>query len=311
MAALFGIPFVAAKVEENSEGDFWPAVDAGGIFCLDNADSRVKWLADSLAAAATDGCSSRRRLYTDRERIVLRPRAWICVTTANPTFAADAGLADRLLVVRMNRREVTASDTALTDEIIANRDAGLSFIAQTLSAALADTVPTPAGLNRRHPDFGSFSVRIGRALGREREAVEALSRAESDKSLFCLENHPVGAALMAYVRQAGSFEGTAADLLPALRDIDSDLERVSVKGLSKRLGALWPHLEAQLHARRDVCSHSKIATFRFNAAGFAGFQVPFPEKSPVRENIGTFRETPFQSPQTPQAPQPAAWFADP
>src|ERR1035437_9085016 len=122
----------------------------------------------------------------------------------------------------MARRDDEAtSDVALTDEILANRDAGLSHLAETLRAALADTAPTPAGLNRRHPDFAAIAVRIGRALSREAEAVAALKHAEADKSAFCLENDNIGAALLAYLRTVKSFSGTAGELAPHLIATDA------------------------------------------------------------------------------------------
>jgi hypothetical protein len=139
----------------------------------------------------------------------------------------------------------------LTDEILANRDAGLSHLAATLRAALADDAPTPPGLNKRHPDFADFAVRIGRALGREAEAVEALRRAEFDKARFCLENDFIGSALMAYMQTAQTFNGSAAELVPKLVEVDSELkERLSAKRLGKRLSAIWPHIAANYEARR-------------------------------------------------------------
>ena len=105
IAELYGVPFNAQKVEEYSESDFWPALDAGGLVCFDNADSRTRWLPDAVACAATGGSQRRRQLYTNSDLVTLRANAWLCVTTANPTFASDAGLADRLLLVRTHRTE--------------------------------------------------------------------------------------------------------------------------------------------------------------------------------------------------------------
>ena len=289
IAELYGLPFIAAKVEEEAEHDFWPNLDQGGLLTLDNADSRCRWLADSLANAATDGCSQRRKLYTDSETVTLRARAWITVTTANPLFASDAGLADRLLVVRMNRRAGESSDAKLTDEISANRDGALSHIATILRASLADSAPTPPGLNSRHPDFAAFAVRIGRALGREARAIRALQAAETDKAAFCLENDNVGAALMAYLQDATTFRGTAAELVPKLCDVDPDLkERLSTKRLSKRLSALWPHLEKSLATARKESDRNHFTIYVFkSAAEFAEFEMPFSQNPHVRERIGT------------------------
>ena len=282
IAELYGVPFNGQKVEESSEADFWPALDAGGLACFDNADSRTRWLADAVACAATGGSQRRRRLYTNSDLVTLRANAWLCITTANATFASDAGLADRLLLVRTQRADGDTSDSALSDEIQANRDAGLVHIAEALASALADSKPTPAGLNQRHPDFASFAVRIGRALNREAATVAALQSAEADKSNFCLENDGIATALLAYLATAGSFTGTAAALAPHLIAIDGDLtNRLSARRLGKRLAALWPHLAKTLAtaSRETDRKGYTVFTLKPQNAEYAEFQTAFSQKS--------------------------------
>ena len=302
--ALMGLPETVNAVTKTGEGDFWAAVDAGGLVCFDNVDTRVDWLADALAAAATAGTFTKRRLYTDRDRVTLRARAAIAVTSANPTFAADAGLADRLLVVRLNRRTGETAESALFDEVRAARDAGMSWIAHTLARALADVAPVPSGLNARHPDFAALAVRIGRAMGREAEAVNAMRAAEADKHLFNLENDAVGAALLELV-SAGPFEGSARELLEALKVIDPAFEgRLSDKRLGKRLQKLWPHLENTLGARKERDSHTRNWRYSFRpVAVFAVFGEAFSGKSYARE-YREFCQTPLETPQTPQTTEP-------
>jgi hypothetical protein len=262
IAELYGLPFVANKAEDFGEDSFWASLDGGGLFTLDNCDSKNKWLADAVASAATDGCSQRRKLYTDAERVTLRARAWLALTTANPTFASDSGLADRLLLVRMNRRTDETSDASLSDEIREHRNAGLSFIARTLATALADTERTPAGLNQRHPDFAAFAVRIGRAIGREAETVHALKSAEHDKSLFCLENDTVATALLAALASGETFTGTASDLRTKIIEADTDLvDKLSAKRLGKRLSMLWPHLEKVLATAKQETGRGRVITY--------------------------------------------------
>jgi len=262
VAELYGLPFVANKVEDFGEDSFWASLDGGGLFTLDNADTRNKWLPDAVASAATDGCSQRRKLYTDAERVTLRARAWLCMTTANPTFASDSGLADRLLLVRMNRRTDETSDASLSTEIRGHRDAGLSFIARTLATALADTMPTPGKLNQRHPDFAVLAVRIGRAIGREAESVHALKSAEHDKSLFCLENDSIATALLACLASGETFTGTAGELRERIITADTDLaDKLSVKRLGKRLSMLWPHLEKVLVTAKQETGRGRIITY--------------------------------------------------
>jgi hypothetical protein len=264
---LYGLPFLADSVDDYGEEDFWVSVDSGGLFVLDNCDTKVKWLANAVAAASTGTGKPRRKLYTNSEKIMLHPNAWICLTTANPTFASDAGLADRLLVVRMNRRTDETADSKLSDEIKSNRDGALSFIANALARALADKEPTPQNLNLRHPDFGEMAVRIGRAIGREQETIAALTLAEKDKYLFCIENDHVTGTLWEYLGTTDTFNGTAAQLHEELQTFDKSFVdgrgRPSVKAVGKRLSTLWPHLERVLPVARVETGRGRVKTYTF------------------------------------------------
>ena len=267
IAELYGLSFIANNISEIGDDDFWVSSDAGGLFTLDNCDSHVKWLADAVAAHATGGHREKRKLYTDAEKIRLRAKAWLCLTTANPTFASDAGLADRLLVVRMERRTDDPKDEELSTEIRQHRDAGLSFIVQTLSRALADMEPVPANLNMRHPDFAVFAVRIGRVVDREEAMITALKLAEKDKIQFCFENDYIVSALLDYLAESKIFIGTAADLRAAL--IENDIGFVNKDGkpsartIARRLVALWPYLTSYLPIAKKERIHGTLR-YTFN-----------------------------------------------
>lgn len=281
IAELYGLLPRITTITKNGEEDFWTQMHAGGMVCFDNADTRTDWLPDTMAAASTDGCREKRRLYTDTARIVQRARAWAIITSANPAFAADAGLADRLLVIRLERRTDETAETALSDEIAAHRDAGLSWIAEVLSVALADNKLVPGGLNKRHPDFSALAVRLGRAMGKEQEAIEAIQSAEADKSLFNLENDAIGAALIELMRANDTFSGTAAELLEQLKTIDPSFEgKLSSQRLAKRLGRLWPHLTAIFDAKQKK-GHGGIKQLYFQQPrdGNGGIGDAFSEKS--------------------------------
>ena len=252
IAEFYGLPVRIAKVEERGERDFWTAMNSGGLFTLDNADTKTKWLADAVSAAATGGCNTQRRLYTNTDNVVLDARSWLAITTANPTFAEDTALADRLLVVRLKPREGVTEDEELTKEIRDNRDAGLSFVVRTLAEALKDDKPIPPGLNQRHPDFATFAVKIGRALGREKESIEALSMAETDKARFCLENDLLGAALLAEIAANKEVIGSASDIQNQVARHEPELKSWATRKVGKRLSALWLHITSMFNAGKEL-----------------------------------------------------------
>lgn len=247
IAEMYGIPEIVQKVETDKEDEFWVAVNAGGLLILDNADTRTRWLPDSLAASATGGTVSRRILYTDSDTMLLKAKSWVLVTSANPSFASDAGLADRLAVVRMGRNDKDTEDESLSHEVAKARDGAISHVLTTLQAALADTTPLPPGLNYRFPDFGRRALRIGRALGLETETLNALAAAEADKAMICIENDPVLSALSEFITQTGYFRGTAKELGQQLAIFESSIEEAcGAKKLAKRIRNHWPHLKAVL-----------------------------------------------------------------
>ena len=270
---LLGIAPRVGTVSKNGEGDFWTTVNEGGLVCFDNADTRVDWFQDALQIASTGGCSVKRRLYTDNENSVLRARSWVAITSSNPSFAAESGLADRLLVVRLLRRVGETAEASLSNEIAVARDAGLSWICHTIHKALADSATVPTGLNQRHPDFAAFAVRLGRAMGREAEAIAALSSAEADKSLFNLENDTIGAVLLESMRSGLNFYGTAAELLERLKTTDPTLDsHLSARRLGKRIARLWPHLVAVLQAVQET-AHGGSMRYHFKPPIVAGSAI--------------------------------------
>lgn len=299
LCELYGAPERILRAIDRGEGDFWTAINSGGLVILDNADTKIDWLADSLATASTNGVLEKRKLYTDSTQISLRSRASVCVTSSNATFAGDAGLADRLIVVRLNRRTGDTAEVTLSAEIKKNRDNGMTWVCQILQKALSDNKPVPTGLNSRHPDFGSMAYKIGRAMGLEYETLVALKNSETDKSRFSVENDYIGGLLLETVGEG--FEGTATELCELLASVDPKFN-VSSRSLGKRLSRIWPHLEAVFGAVKCVDSHTKQTKYLF--AGFAGFKQGFSTKVP-HEGISkeVYVKTHSETPQTPQDPK--------
>ena len=276
VAELYGLPENVARAEDANENDFWVSLDGGGVFILDNCDSKVSWLADACAAAATGGAKLKRQLYTDSSIVAMRANAWLALTSANPLFGNDSGLADRLLVARLERRQdEPTADSKLSEEIATNRDAALSDIAYRLAEALADRDPVPH-INARHPDWNTLAVRLGRAFGREAETIAALTAAENDKSLFCLENDSIATTVGAYLKEHGRFQGRADELCAELKKLDVEMDWLTSKKLGKRLAALWPHLEKvhKVSVEKDRKGYS-IYSLKTKSADCAEFQEAF------------------------------------
>lgn len=208
---LYGITQRNLTVDSSEKGaqSFWVSMNAGGLLLLDNMDTSVRWFCNAAESASTGAAFEAKRLYTDSELVRLLPRAWLAVTSLNPSFASSAALADRTIFISLLRRaNKDTKESEIYSEVSQIRNDGLTFVAQTIQKVLADDWNGNSP-NRRHPDFGKAAVRIGRALGVEDEAVKALHAVEADKYLFNLKNDVFGELFMRLVTHQGDFDAAA------------------------------------------------------------------------------------------------------
>ena len=163
------------------------------------------------------------------------------MTSNNPIFSTEGngGLADRLITIPLSLNRSTAEDAELSREIATNRDQYLTWIARTLAKVLADSEPVEKSVNRRHPDYGEFSVKIGRAIGDEEGTIKALGAAEADKALLPLKNDTVTKEILAVLADNGwRWEGTAGELSSEIIKRQGDDEDDKTKQIfsSRRIG---------------------------------------------------------------------------
>lgn len=195
-----GVPdSIPQTVEDGDKGcdAFWVAINSSRLEIFDNLDTRIKWVSDAFQNAATGGATKRRALYKDSSLVVLNANAAIIITSNNPLFSTDGdgGMADRIIATNLIPRQFT-DERGVEEDIVGNRPKYLTWIARTLSKALADTAPVDKSVNKRHPDYGMFSMRLGRALGCEKEVLAAMSSAEVEKALLPLRNDIVMAGML-------------------------------------------------------------------------------------------------------------------
>lgn len=242
-------------IRADGERDFWNSANQGGLLIPDNVDKMFPWLANAVASAATGGTNEVRELYTNNGVILQKARAALIITTANPTFAADPGTADRLEIVRLDRNERETADSELTADIERNRDGCLTWIVHVLQLALENkSRMPPATMNRRHPDWGAWAWRFGAALGAENAAARVLCAAEEDKSRAFVEQDSFAVELEDYMKSAGGkVQANAtglAELLKKHAEADGRQFKFSSKTIGKRIAAGWPHYQQVFRAER-------------------------------------------------------------
>ena len=183
--------------DKSLEG-FWTTLNGGKLEVFDNVDTKVKWFSDAIQNAATGGQIKRRTMYTNTGVTILRANANVILTSNSPLFSTDGngGLADRLITVNLGTTRTLSEEEELTRQIAERRNAYLTWTARVLAKALADTTTDDGSINKRHPDYGKFSLKCGRALGCVDEVKAALGAAEADKALLPLRTDVVTAELL-------------------------------------------------------------------------------------------------------------------
>lgn len=172
--------------------DFWVIAHNGRLEVFDNLDQKIKWANNELQTVSTGGSHKGRQLYKTDDVYILYPNASLILTSNNPIFATEGGgLPDRIIQAHIGLGRKESFDNELVFDIERKRDQFMTWTARTLSVALADTKTVDQTINKRHPDYGNFSVRCARAFGQEAEAIRAMSAAEVDKAILPLMNETV------------------------------------------------------------------------------------------------------------------------
>ncbi|MBR4258538.1 MAG: hypothetical protein IKQ17_05870 [Kiritimatiellae bacterium] len=304
---------------------FWIIEDRGRFEIFDNYDSKIKWAENAFQTAATNGSAKRRELYKTSTLVTLSANAYMGVTSNNPIFTTEGGgLPDRIITARVGSgRKVSVGDE-LRKDIDEHRNQYMTWLVRTLMVALADDKPVDGSINRRHPDYGAFAVRCGRAFGDEMGAIHAMEAAELDKALLPLLNDTIAKEIVAVLRAqepVGSMRFTATDMSDAIikrfGDDESDENTKKIYG-ARRIGKAISKLEREFHVlfkwssgpyegrtRYDFTGLTPQGELVFGASsgGFGGFQGLVSEKvSQERAHAGEFSEiNPTNPPNPPYA----------
>ncbi|MBR4259231.1 MAG: hypothetical protein IKQ17_09380 [Kiritimatiellae bacterium] len=238
-------------LDEDAKGReaFWVAINNGKVEIFDNLDTKVKWVSNTFQNAATGGSTKRRQLYSDDGEAIYEANASIIITSNNPLFSTDGdgGMADRIIGINLSSRSWSAEDTIDAD-IAANRNEYLTWMARTLAKVLMDKEPVDKSINRRHPAYGEFSVRIGRAIGDEEGAVKALGAAEANKAILPLLNDVVAKGILEVLKDRnwewGGTSGEMSELIIARQGDDGDDKTRDIYS-SRRVGKAFSRYKRQ------------------------------------------------------------------
>jgi len=199
----------ARTLGKNDEDDFGVTLMRSPLALIDNVDGYIDWLQDALCAYATGAGWSRRKKYSDSEEVVIQPRAFLAFASKNPTTFRRDDIADRSLIVRMERRGEFSALSDLLASIDARRPRlfgewlwNLNLIVRRIRQGLP---PSPPGY--RMADFARLGLVIGQALGFDEAAtLGTLEAAQGEREAFLWEADPLPDLLGRWVKTEANSE---------------------------------------------------------------------------------------------------------
>lgn len=303
------------KMEHGDKGsdNFWIIIDKGRFEIFDNFDYKIKWADNDLQTASTNGSHKTRELYKTSVLVTQFARACIALTSNNAVFASEGGgLPDRIITARtIGRPKVPKGPGELLADNLANRNKYLTFILRVLARALADDKPVDASINMRHPEYAEFSVRCGRAMGCEADAIRALSTAEIEKAVLPLMNELIAKEVVAVLvsqTPPGSLSFTAGEMsdriIKRFGTDEVDEKTRTIYG-SRRVGKTIQRLKEDFATLFSFSSRTLEGRTMYDfkgltprgevvldvlRGGLVGFDGQFPESPHIKEGAGELFE---------------------
>ena len=184
---FLGNNFNVSGLRTDKEDAFVASITNRIFYSIDNADSRVTWLEDALARYATGETFRLRRLYSTNEEVSYKPRAILMLTSRDPHFRRP-DVAERLLIMRLNRLEKFKDEDSLFNDLSNNRSIIMGDLLNKAGEALESlkVVPAPQ-LGFRMADFASFGWRIYKSKGIEKRWEEIMDWLVKQQSAFASE----------------------------------------------------------------------------------------------------------------------------
>lgn len=259
-------PMILSK---NKEDDFGVLLLRSPIAVFDNTDSFIEWVPDAICSYATLGYWVKRKLYSDDDELKLKPHAFIAVATKNPASFRREDVADRCIILRLERLSEFARFEKLQSDILAARSQLLGeyiWYVNQLVHRMRVYADEEHMETTRMADFASFARVIGEELHWTKEEVSDLMAALSAEQLaFIAEEDPLNDLLHKWiVYRGGGFSNIGRER--TLHELHAELESFSqaqqmpyyksARTLAQKLRS--PHVEKEFDVEVIIRDSRKI-----------------------------------------------------
>ena len=223
---------------------------------LDNISSLPDWLSDAFARYCTGDGFSKRTLFTDDDDFILIPWGVGGIAGINLVVTA-ADLLDRSLVYKLERitgdRNITDGELWERFEKLRPSLLGAMFDALAGAIKLHPTIQRPDQLPRL-ADYAFWGCAVAQALGYPADEYwDALELNRKHQTEEALDASPVAQAVLEFMTDRTSWEGTATELLQELNTVAERL-RIDVRAkawpkdyrwVTRRINLVVPNLADQ------------------------------------------------------------------
>ena len=189
---LFGPKFNVTALTSKPD-DFDAAITSDPLVVADNADDAPGWLPDRLAILATGGSIKRRLYYTTNTLGEFPIVANLAVTSRTPNFHRE-DVAERLLLLRVERIQQFASESARLTDVRAQRNVVVGAILKDVGRAVRELAHDRSthATSFRMADFADFAIKVAPIVGKTGEEIrQMLDRLTNQQMGFAGEDEPL------------------------------------------------------------------------------------------------------------------------
>jgi len=213
-------------ISKNKGDDFGVQLLRSPIAVLDNVDSYIDWIPDTVCAYATSGCWTKRKLFSDAEEVVIKPHAFIAVASKNPTSFRREDTADRCVVLRLERLTSFGRFEKLAGDMLADRPQlfgeYIFYVNEIVEYMRVHGVDIEREEHTRMADFAAFGRAVAAVLHWPAGAIDELMAVlVRERDAFIREEDPLSDLLVAWLKMPGKVgcKVSAGELFDELRTI--------------------------------------------------------------------------------------------
>lgn len=264
-------PMILSK---NKEDDFGVLLLRSPIAVFDNTDSFIEWVPDAICAYTTAGQWKKRKLYANDEEHIIKPHAFIAIASKNPASFRREDVADRCIILRLERRRGFKRFEKIKAELLDQRaqlfGEYIWYVNRIVEELRVYGDEEAEEEVHRMADFAALGRVVGRVMGWAPEEVQEVMLAlQGERDAFINEEDPLVDIMhkwIAYKPKSGPQPiGRWVNVIELLAELESMAQAYSIpfkytaRTLAQKIRS--PHIEREFVVNQRVEGGHKFYRF--------------------------------------------------